>query len=71
MQYIYNGILAIKKNEILPFAAMWMDPKNIMLSEVSQRKTNTVYHLYVDSKNNANESTYKTETDSQTQKANS
>ena len=46
---------------------MWMDPKNIMLSEVSQRKTNTVYHLYVDSKNNANESTYKTETDSQTE----
>ena len=33
---------AIKKNEILPFAATWMDLKGIMLSEISQRKTNTV-----------------------------
>ena len=42
---------AIKKNETLPFAAMWMDLEGIMLSEISQRKTNTVwYHLYVESK---------------------
>ena len=27
---------AIKMNEILPFAAMWIDPENIMLSEISQ-----------------------------------
>ena len=27
---------AIKKNEILSFAATWMDPESIMLSEVSQ-----------------------------------
>ena len=33
---------AIKKNEILPFARMWMDLDSIMLSEISQRKTNTV-----------------------------
>ena len=33
---------AIKKNEILPFATTWMEPKGIMLSEISQRKTNTV-----------------------------
>ena len=26
---------AIKKNEILPFATTWMDPENIILSEVS------------------------------------
>ena len=25
MEYIYNGILAIEKNEILPFAATWMN----------------------------------------------
>ena len=29
---------AIKKNEILPFAATSMDPENIMLSEISQTK---------------------------------
>ena len=38
MEYIYNAILAIEKNEILPFAATWMDLDNIILSEVSQRK---------------------------------
>ena len=38
MEYIYNGILAIEKNEILPFAATWMDLDNIILTEVSQGK---------------------------------
>ena len=33
---------AIKKNKILPFAAIWMDLENIMLSEISQTKTNDV-----------------------------
>ena len=27
------------KREILPFAATWMDLKGIMLSEISQRRT--------------------------------
>ena len=30
--------LAIKKNEILPFVATWMDLEGIMLSEISQTK---------------------------------
>ena len=36
--YIYTMeyYLAIKKNEILPFAATWMDLEGIMLSEISQ-----------------------------------
>ena len=41
--------LAVKKNEILSFAATWMDLENVMLSEISQ--TNTVwYPFYVESK---------------------
>ena len=33
---------AIKKNEIMPFAATWMDVEMIVLSEVRKRKTNTI-----------------------------
>ena len=41
--HIYNGILpSHKKNEIMPFVATWMDLEIIILSEVSQTKTNTI-----------------------------
>ena len=33
---------AIKKNEILPFATTWVHLEGIMLSDISQRKTNTI-----------------------------
>ena len=37
--YIYNGVLpAIKKNEILSFATMWMELEGIMLSEIRERQ---------------------------------
>ena len=43
---------AIKKNEIMPFAATWMDFEGNVLSELSQRKKNTMwYPIYVESKN--------------------
>ena len=44
--YIYNGILlSHKKEEIMPFAATWMDLEIVILSEVSQTKTNIVILL--------------------------
>ena len=36
MVYTYNGTLAIKKNEILPFETTQIDLEGIMLSEISQ-----------------------------------
>ena len=40
--YTMEYYSAIKKNEIMPFAATWMDLEMIILSEVSQRKTNII-----------------------------
>ena len=41
MVHIYIGVLlSHKKKEIMSFAATWMDLEIIILSEVSQRKTN-------------------------------
>ena len=44
MWYIYTMeyYSAIKMNEIMQFVATWMDTEIIILSEVSQRKTNII-----------------------------
>jgi len=45
-----------------------MDGLRIILSEISQMKTNIIlYHFYVESKNDAKEFIYKIEIDSQTE----
>ena len=45
--YIYiHGLLPIKKNEIMSFAATWVDLEIIIWSEVNQTETN-MYHLYI------------------------
>ena len=53
MWYIYTMeyYSARKKKEIMPFAETWMGLEIVILSEVRQRKTNTIREcLYVESK---------------------
>ena len=60
----------LKKNEIVPFIATWMDLQIITLSEISQIKKNIISLVCRIFKNDTNELIYKIETDSQTQKIN-
>ena len=48
--YITEYYLVMRKEDILPFVTTWMDFEYIMLSKISQTKTSTVYHLYMESK---------------------
>ena len=70
MQYIYTMeyYSAIKKNEITPFVATWVDLEITILSEVSQKERQIPYDItYMWSlKYDRNELVYKTETYSQT-----
>ena len=47
--HIWNITPAIKKNEIMSFAATWMDIEIIILNDVSHKEKNKyhIYHLYV------------------------
>ena len=42
--YTMEYTSAIKKNEIMPFAATWMDPGLIILSQTSQKEKDK-YHI--------------------------
>ena len=60
---------AVKKNEITPFTATWMDLEIITLSEVSQTgkdKYHDITYLWNLKKKRYDELIYKTEIDSQT-----
>ena len=53
MWYIYTVeyYSALKKDEIMPCEAPWMELESVTLSEVSQRRRNILRHpLYVESK---------------------
>ena len=59
---------AMKKNEIMPFAATWMDLEITILSEVNQTEKDKYMISLICRilKNATNEHIYKTEIDSQT-----
>ena len=45
MVYVHNGILlSHKKDEIMPFAATWMELETLILSELSQKEKDK-YHI--------------------------
>ena len=52
---------AIRKNEIFPFAAIWMDLENTILSESKQILHDIIYMWKL--KNNTNKSKYEAETE--------
>ena len=43
--YTIKYYFAMKKKKILPFATVWMDLENIMLSEISQSEKDK-YHTF-------------------------
>ena len=49
MAHIYNGILAIKMNEIELFVVRWIDLGSVIQSEISQKEKSKYYiltHIY-------------------------
>ena len=60
---IYNGVLAIKKNKIMPSGATWMHQETVILSEESQTQEDIQHMrlLIVILKKGTSELIYKTE----------
>ena len=64
--YTHNGILFSHKKERMPFAVTCLNLEIIILSEVSQRKTNTMISHIWSLKYDTNQLICKTETEPQT-----
>ena len=69
MWYVYTmeHYSAIKRNEILPFAEMWMDLETVIQSEVSQKEKNkyrVISLICGIQKNDTDEFIYKAEIES-------
>ena len=46
----WNTFEIMTKKKVLPLVTMWIDLEGIMLSEMRQKKTNTIwYHIYMES----------------------
>ena len=45
MWYTMEYYSAVKKNEIVPFAATWMQLEILMLSEISQKERQLLYDI--------------------------
>ena len=66
--HIYNGILAIKRNEIESFVETWMDLETVIQSEVSQKEKNKyriLTHLCGTEKNGTDEPVCRAEVETQ------
>ena len=71
MVHIYNGLLAIKKNKIIPFTATWIDLEIIILNEATHEERDKYpnmewYHLYAESKKMIQMNLFTKQRDSQT-----
>ena len=66
--YTMECFSAIKRNEIVPSAATWMDLEIVILSEISQTEKEKcdITYMWDLKRNDRNELIYKTETGSQT-----
>ena len=64
--YITEYHSAIRKNEIMSFAATWIDLEIIILNEVSQKEKDKYHVIYIwNLKYDTNQCIYKTKVDSQ------
>ena len=64
--YTVEYYSAMKNKEIMPFAATWIDLGMIILREINQAEKDKYHKISLNLKYDANEYTFRTETDSQT-----